>query len=257
LLVPDLLGVNPKFLMSEARLLSVTHGYWVTSLELQEIYKNLFPMRTPTGVLHDLPDVSLILKTREMKFARSGIIWVGNSLWGSNYGYVDHKGYLEVIQPLMTRNLPLAPIKIRDSAIRRAPNGEVLRSMAESQILIQSSVHEGTGLPLLEALGVGTIPITSDVGIAKEVLTGELAHLIVERNTDSFEKKIYEITASVNHLSTLCISAFDSYIEKVKSETIEWVKRETSFDESYGSFLKAVRVRLVWIYRFYRSRGNR
>jgi hypothetical protein len=257
MLVPDLLGANPEFFTSEARLVSVTHGYWVTSSELRQIYTLLFPLRVPTGVLHDIPDIMLIRKTRKMKLIRSGIIWVGNSRWGSNYGYVDHKGYVEVVQPLMKRNLPLAPIRIQDSAISRTPNGEVLRSIAESKILIQASVHEGTGLPLLEALGVGTIPITSAVGIAEEVLAGELEQLIVERNADSFEKKILEIGASVDHLSSLCISAFDSYIEKVSREAIEWERRETSFTELEGSFLKAVKVRLVWIYRFYRSRRNR
>jgi glycosyltransferase involved in cell wall biosynthesis len=192
-----------------------------------------------------------------MKLKRSGIIWVGNSRWGSNYGYVDHKGYTEVVQPLLKRRLPLDPFRIRDSFIRRIPNDQVLREIAESEILIQASAHEGTGLPLLEALGVGTIPITSDVGIAREVLTGYLEHLIVERNVNSFEHKIKEISTQSIELSDLCISAFDSFTEKIGAETIEWDRREINFSALDEKFSFAWRMRLIWLRRFYRSRWNR
>lgn len=257
MLVPDLLGANPEFLTSEARLVSVTHGYWVTSNELRQIYALLFPLKIPTGVLHDMPDVTLIRRTREMKLKRSGIIWVGNSHWGSNYGYVDHKGFAEVVQPLLKRNLPFAPFRIRDSSVSRTSNEQVLREIAESKILIQASVHEGTGLPLLEALGVGTIPITSDVGIAREVLIGELEHLIVERSANSFEQKIKELGTSSDEQSNLCISSFDFYIEKVSSESIKWDRRETRFDEMKMNSFVAAKMKLIWFYRFYRSRWNR
>ena len=257
MLVPDLLVANPEFLTSEARLVSVTHGYWVTSNELRQIYTLLFPLRFPTGVLHDMPDVTLIRRIREMKLKRSGIIWVGNSNWGSNYGYVDHKGFAEVVQPLLKRNLPYTPFKIRDSSVSRTSNEQVVREIAESDILIQASAHEGTGLPLLEALGVGTIAITSDVGVAREVLTGELEHLIVERSANSFEQKINELGTSSEKISNLCISSFDSYIEKVSNESIKWNRRETRFDELKIDFFAAAKVNLIWFYRFYRSRWNR
>ena len=257
MLIPDLLGTNPKFLASEARLVNVTHGYWVTSNELRRIYSLLFPQKIPTGVLHDIPDTTLILRIRDMKLGRSGIIWVGNSLWGSNYGYVDHKGYEEVVKPLLGRKIPFTPFRIRDSSIGRVPNAQVLHEIAESEILIQASLHEGTGLPLLEALGVGTVPITSDVGIASEVLTGELKHLIVERSADSFEQKIRELDASTHQLSILCFSAFDFYVEKACRETIRWDRHETTFDESGENFLVAAKIRLIWIYRFLRSMRNR
>ena len=256
MLVPDLLGTNPEFLTSEALLVNVTHGYWVTSHELSGMYASLFPSRIPSGILHDLPDLSLILRIREMKLKRFGIIWIGNSQWGSNHGYVDHKGYAEVVQPLLTRKLPFKPFKIRDSSVSRISNDQVLREIAESEILIQASTHEGTGLPLLEALGVGTIPITSDVGIAREVLTGQLEHLIVERSADSFELKINEIGFSALELSNLCISTFDSFAEKVRGETIEWDRREIQFGTLNRDLLAALKARLIWLYRFYQSTRN-
>lgn len=257
MLVPDLLGTNQEFLTSEGMLVNLTHGYWVTSFELKGIYARLFPSRIPSGILHDMPDISLILRIREMKLRRSGIIWVGNSRWGSNYGYVDHKGYVEVVQPLLTRKLPFKPFRVRDSSVNRISNDQVVREIAESEVLIQTSAHEGTGLPLLEALGVGTIPITSDVGIAREVLTGRLEHLIIDRSANSFELKIREIGTSTPELANLCISAFDVFAEKISGETVEWNRREIQFGTISGDFLTASKMRLVWLYRYYRSKRSR
>jgi hypothetical protein len=254
MLVPDLLGTKPEYSISETLMVNVTHGYWVTSQELKAVYTRLYPLRVPSGVLHDIPDISSILKIREMKLNRSGIVWVGNSQWGSNHGYVDHKGYAEVVQRLSRSDLPFNPFKIRDSSINRIPNGKVLLEIAESEILIQASAHEGTGLPLLEALGVGTIPITTDVGIAREVLTGQLEQLIVERSASSFERKIRELGESVSDLSQLCITTFDLFMEKIEVEAIDWHVREVTFDnldrESFASF----RIKLIWLYRFYRAK---
>jgi hypothetical protein len=254
MLVPDLLGTTPNFLISEQRLVNITHGYWVTSQELGNIYTDLFPTRIPSGVLHDIPDISLILGIRALQLKKSGLIWVGNSKWGSNYGYVDHKGYYEVIEPLTRRDLPTHPFRIKDSSIARVPNHEVVREIAESEMLIQASAHEGTGLPILEALGVGTVPITSDVGIAREVLTGELRSLIVERSLESFDHKIRRVAPSVNSLSEICISAFDRFIDKIKNERIRWDRREIYFETQKTNILATCRVHMIWLYRFYRSK---
>ena len=257
MLVPDLLGTHVNFLPSETRLVNVTHGYWVTSLELSRIYTQLFPLRAPLGVLHDIPDVSLILTVRKLNLRRSGIIWVGNSKWGSNYGYVDHKGYASVIQPLVKKKLQSNPFKVRDSSVERAPNDQVLREIAESEMLIQASAHEGTGLPLLEALGVGTIPITTDVGIAREVLLDELEHLIIERNVQSFEQKINELGTGSVELSRLCVSAYDNFIARVSGETIQWNRSETDFPPWTFDFVLCFKIRLTWVYRFFQMRRNR
>jgi glycosyltransferase involved in cell wall biosynthesis len=257
MLIPDLLGTTPNFFTSEQRLVNVTHGYWVTSQELDDIYTALFPNRKPAGVLHDIPDLSLILKIRALRLKKSGLIWVGNSKWGSNYGFVDHKGYFEVVQPLEKRELPTHPFRIKDSAKMRIPNAEIIRKIAESEILIQTSAHEGTGLPLLEALGVGTVPITSDVGIAREVLTGELASLIADRSTAAFEHKIRIAAPLVNSLSVLCMSAFDSYIDKVKNERIRWNRSDIYFGAKEVNYFTTCRVHMIWRYRYYRSKWKR
>jgi glycosyltransferase involved in cell wall biosynthesis len=138
--------------------------------------------------------------------------------------------------------------------VNRTPNELVLQKIAESEILIQASVHEGTGLPLLEAIGVGTIPITSDVGIASEVLTGDLEHLIVDRKEESFEFKIRQVLDSTSDLSSLCISAFDEFIKKIAGEKITWERRETHLAQVKVHLVNAFKVRFIWIYRYFRSK---
>ena len=256
MLVPDLLGTTPEFLTSEKLLVNFTHGYWVTSYELMDIYTKLFPTRIPLGVLHDLPNISLIMKIRALNLRRDGIIWVGNSRWGSNYGFVDHKGFLEVVKPLIKEFSPIYPFTIIDSSVNRTPNDLVLGKIAESEILIQASVHEGTGLPLLEAIGVGTIPITSDVGIAREVLTSDLEQLIVERKEESFEFMIRQVRDSTSDLSSLCMSAFDAFIKRIVGEKITWERRETHLTPIEWHLGNAFKIRLIWIYRYFRSKKD-
>jgi glycosyltransferase involved in cell wall biosynthesis len=257
MLVPDLLGIDPKYLISEARLVNMTHGYWVTSQELRALYTKHFPSRIPSGVLHDIPDISLILEIRKTKLSRSGIIWVGNTQWGTNHGYFDHKGYVKIVQPLSKMRLPFSPFRIRDSHTNRTPNDQLLHEIAESEILIQASTHEGTGLPLLEALGVGTVPITTDVGIAREVLEGKLEQLITERDVESFKRGIERVETDLRELSFLCSSAFDKFIDRIRGEVIEWDRRGIEVNTSDENFLFVWKIRLIWLYRFFQMRRMR
>jgi glycosyltransferase involved in cell wall biosynthesis len=132
----------------------------------------------------------------------------------------------------------------------------VLGKIAESEILIQASVHEGTGLPLLEAIGVGTIPITSDVGIAREVLTRDLEQLIVERKEESFEFMIKQVRDSTSDLSGLCMSAFDAFIKKIVGEKITWEQQETHLTHIEWHLGNAFKIRFIWIYRYFRSKKD-
>jgi glycosyltransferase involved in cell wall biosynthesis len=196
------------------------------------------------------------MKIRALNLSRDGIIWVGNSKWGSNYGFVDHKGFCEIVKPLKKEFTSICPFWLIDSSTTRTPNEEVLGKIAESEILIQASAHEGTGLPLLEAMGVGTIPITTDVGIAREILVGDLEHLIVERDKESFEIAISQVREAFLDLSNLCMSVFDAFIEKIAGERITWERRETRLTHVRGHSHSALKIRIIWIYRYFRSKQD-
>jgi hypothetical protein len=253
LLIPDLLGLHPLNQISEYQLLKTVHGYWVTSFELFHKYSEVFPSRVPLGVLHDLPNVEEILKVREMTLEQTGIVWVGNSKWGSNFGFVDHKGFSEIVKPLSRMFTRDFPFRIIDSASSRLKNLSVLMEIRKSRILIQTSENEGTGLPVLEALGVGTVPVTTKVGIAEEILSGEFSSLIVSKSVSDFYSKIMELGEPSEDFSRSCISLFDAYVFRVASEQIEWTRGAVEFtNDTYSWFVRA-ETRLKWLIRFFRE----
>lgn len=253
LLIPDLVGLQPQNQKSELSLINSAHGYWVTSEELLHGYKKLFPEKIPLGIYHDLPDIEMIMKIRNQNLKDGKVIWVGNSKWGSNFGFVDHKGFNEIVKPLSRRLSIGEKFRIVDSANTRIKNSEVLDAISRSCFLIQTSVHEGTGLPLLEALGVGTVPITSKVGIAQEVLTGKLTNLIVERNVESFYLKLQELEKAGEDLSKSCCDAFDKYISKVQNEKLKWERGDIVFASDRSRLIDAFKLRFKWLIRHLRE----
>ena len=254
LLIPDLLGLEEPNLTTESELLNCTHGYWVTSAELFEKYSLAFPERLPTGIFHDLPNIEAIVAKRNSWSSRSGVIWVGNSKWGSNFGFTDHKGFNEIIKPLSRLKSLANSIKIIDSAILRMENELVLDEIARSSFLLQASESEGTGLPILEALGLGTVPITTKVGIAEEILTGEFASLIVDRNVESFSKKIEGIGVPDPKLVQGCIELFDKYTSTILREELQWDKTKIIFSDFEPRLSNSLFILIKWFYRYARDK---
>jgi glycosyltransferase involved in cell wall biosynthesis len=252
-LIPDFIGLDPKHIEKEKLLLLSVHGYWVTCKDLETLYEINFKGRGPLGILHDLPDVENILNLRSKKLDRSGIIWVGNSRWGSNHGFIDHKGFNQIISPLSAKNYRCGRFRIFDSANIRISNQNVLLEIAKSHILVQASEHEGTGLPVLEALGLGTVPVTTNVGIVKEVLVGDLLSLVVPRNISDFDSKIQELGIPGLELANSCIEAFDKYVEKISNEIIVWERMDLYFDQISGSVFDLLLIKLKWMLRYLRN----
>ena len=131
-------------------------------------------------------------------------------------------------------------------------NDSVLKEIAERNFLIQASASEGTGLPLLEALGLGTVPITTEVGIAGEILTGEFASLIVDRNLESFFTKIDQIGLPDQEMIKGCIELFDDFVSKVACEELSWNRNEVALHDFEFEFVNSMSVYLKWLYRFSR-----
>lgn len=193
--VADHLGLNQKFLEEERKIFDFSHGYFTTNNELFLEYKIRLPSNPPLGIYRDLPDLELISKVRQefVKKEDNSVIWVGNSSWGSRYGFIDHKGYETIVLPLKEKlrtsnpDIVFREIDLADGYIS---NLEVLRQIAKSKILILASMSEGTGLPILESLALGTVPITTNVGIARDVLKGSLHSNIVSRDVEDFYKRV-------------------------------------------------------------------
>jgi glycosyltransferase involved in cell wall biosynthesis len=250
IVVPDFLGVSDKYFEYEKVLVESVHGYWVTCEKLAEIYSTSFPSLKPLGILHDMPDVNLIRDSRLVE-KKYDVIWVGNSEWGKRYGFHDHKGFHKQLVPaleILSKSYRNLSIRIIDSSKKSYLNSYVLNEIASSRVLVQCSKSEGTGLPVLEALGLGVTPVTTDVGIATEVLTGTLSKFIVEGSPESLACGMSLALQYSN--SDLLIQTFDSYIDRLQDENVCWEEPKEMTVKVESNIQSSIRVRLRWALRF-------
>jgi hypothetical protein len=149
-------------------------GLVTVSERLQDFYTSVGLVTL--GVLPDRPNCELIREVRSQNVARrpNSVIWVGNSKWGKYQGYSDHKGLNTKFRPfldLAKKNGIHVDSVILDSSEGKVSQREVILELASSELLLITSASEGSCLPILEALGVGTNVISTDVGIANLVST--------------------------------------------------------------------------------------
>lgn len=217
-LIADHTSNDPQRMMRDARLLQANVGLVPVSQRLFDLYSN--SGMHPLGILPDLPDVDLIREVRGQQIPKEidSVIWVGNSAWGKRQGYVDHKGLRSKFEPFLglavQSNLSLKSVTI-DSSLNRVNQGEVLRSLAGSELLIVTSHSEGTGLPILEALGVGTNVLSTDVGITN------LLSAVRVLPTDSTPKDYLDSYLKWRNdkiTSQECISVFEGYLIYVNQQ---------------------------------------
>lgn len=256
ILIPDLQGLDSHGNDAESKLLNFVDFYLVTSSELNFLYSKHFPSKVPGGLYRDMPDTSGISKIKMRKdFKREKrIIWVGNSKWGQRQGKIDHKGMRLIVNPLIELLEEEVPFKVIDSSSHLLPHGVVLEEIRKSSILLQASKAEGTGLPLLEAAGLGTVVVTTNVGVAPEFLTGRLAKLIVEPDVSSFAAGIKYAFDNFSQLSALLEARFDSYINEIRSDSIQYSgPPKTKSIDSFTSS-NSLLTRLKWIRRWFLAR---
>jgi hypothetical protein len=255
-LIPDFVGLETRFLQEEEDLLRSIHGYWVTCEILFQTYCQRFPGFSPSGILHDMPDDESIRRnysnSQELQ-----IVWVGNSAWGQRMGFTDHKGFYSLLIPLASRYRILRPeieFKILDSHKNRIMNQQVLNIIGRSRVVLQTSKSEGTGLPILEALGLGVVPISTDVGVAREVLTGVLSKFIVRPNTLDFQNALDEALQFTDR--DRLRGAYLEYLKRAEGEMISWEFRKIEFPKFQAEWRAMLEIRLLWLYRYLKSRKS-
>lgn len=262
--IPDHLGmISPKFLAAEEKFIPVIDFLTVTSDKLRDIYSQKFP-EIPVRILFDVPDETLLKQTKEEGIAREvDVIWVGNTSWGKRLGIQDHKGYEAFVAPLLTllkKESPTIRFKKVDRARSVIEHEEVLRMIAQSRYLLQCSKSEGTGLPLLEAMALGTIPITTDVGIAPLVLGDFCSELIVE----NYEEARLVIESGWNpRISEAMKEKYAEHMVRVEKSVTDLRSFVTSLDQSKkevnlkSTLFKrssAMKIDGIWAYRYLRAR---
>jgi glycosyltransferase involved in cell wall biosynthesis len=260
LLVPDYLGLEKRYFQKEENALAAVHGYSVTSKDLKSKYDLHFGIHHSPDILHDIPNLELVRSCRTLTKVDNSVIWVGNSRWGENFGYRDHKGLEKVLKPLITKsnNARLGfEFTVVDTVLERHSNAITVEMIAKNSILLVCSEHEGTGLPILEALGVGTLPITTRVGIAEEVLLGDLSELIVKRDSTDFFDRLALLKHIPQDLRKNCIHAFETYISNISEESIEWKGYQVPVVPSSFRVRNQIFVRAKWLFRYFRANSNR
>jgi glycosyltransferase involved in cell wall biosynthesis len=206
---------------------------------------------------HDLVDINTIHAHRDIeKIVSHRVIWVGNSKWGERQGKNDHKGFWGVIMPL-TKLLSdkSTTFKIIDSSRERLQHREVLEELSKSSMLLHPSKSEGTGLPVLEAALLGCFPITTNVGIAQELLQGEFSFLIVERDIKKFEKVVFLVN-ELGYLERLnLIRRAEVFLKEINDERIprNLISNKTTYP-LHLNLLERILLLMRWSYRFHLSR---
>jgi glycosyltransferase involved in cell wall biosynthesis len=214
----------------------------------------LMPEFPPKKILHDMPNRKMIEVTRanqlRSKQSKTRVIWVGNSKWGKKQGFHDHKGFYEVVKPLknLLQNCDSnIVLEIIDSGESRISYELVLQKIRDSDVLIQTSSSEGTGLPLLEALGLETDVITTDVGVASEVLGKGNTSKFIGKNLDEILSKLQKFSKTD---PTVLRNLYVSYCQVAESEKIPEVSRTTKTFSTNSSIFLIIQRYVKWYYRF-------
>lgn len=256
-LVADHLGEDDEYFKKEIYMSTNVHFYLVTSEILALRYSESLISSKFGGIFHDLPNLGLISELAQRCIPKENrAIWVGNSQWGIRQKRIDHKGLKRVIHPLVellkSSNNEIG-LKIIDSSKEKLSNSEVLLEIARSKFLVQASLSEGTGLPVLEALALGTFPITTRVGIVPELLSDEFSSLICHSSADEFFRSINQLQTETFPKSLAL--AVESYFVKVKQEVIPATARSvTPLSRFQNSILRETYFLTRWKLRYFLRR---
>jgi glycosyltransferase involved in cell wall biosynthesis len=141
--------------------------------------------------------------------------------------------------------------EIIDLAFGKKSHQDVLDKIAESSILIVTSDSEGTSLPILEAIGLGTFVISTRVGIATEVLSNPLIGKTVEQNCDDFFLAIEERMNQKIRDYSEAFFEFQKYMQLAQFESINPQKLSGIGLKIAPKFHVGVYLlKLRWLYRF-------
>jgi glycosyltransferase involved in cell wall biosynthesis len=252
LLVPDHLGLD-LFPDVESWLCSQVDGVLFTSRRLQALYRDRFKI-SYSQILHDLPETSLfsMISTEHPEHDCHVITWIGNSRWGYRQNIYDHKGLKRFALPAFAKLKQISPhfkFLIVDSAKKRLQPKAIRQLLLQSCCLVITSDSEGTCLPLLEAASLGVPVVTFDVGIARELLMGDLLGQIVPRDVNELTKVVMKTIQNESECSKQISTAWVEYYEKVNMDilNLDFCLPEVGrwrFEDGPS------RKRLIWFFRW-------
>jgi hypothetical protein len=262
-LIPDHLGLHASQWGSENKCLLACDFYLVTSEILHNEYSSRMCSFPPIGILHDLPNLDLIKevakKYPKIPNKKPKIIWVGNSQWGKRFGFKDHKGLKNIVRPLgviLSRHNACMELEIIDSSRKRLSQFRVLRKIRNSDILIQVSASEGTGLPILEAIGLGTEILSTPVGVFGELFENTDLRLLNSITAESIHLSLHQLLETRiadSHKSSI---AFQRYIEEILLEEIPLANKRKIEFLTTNRLKTRVKIEFIWFLRFVKFKAS-
>jgi glycosyltransferase involved in cell wall biosynthesis len=260
--VPDHLYSDDSELIESFELFENASSYIVTSKKLLDIYQGKFFIPAPYGIIHDKSIQSWPALQERNPNKPLKVLWVGNSKWGEWIGARDHKGLNSVILPaieMANREEQIVDFKCIDSSVKKYSHQEVLDQMKNADVILQFSETEGTGLPLLEGVLHGAIPITSDVGIAMEFIPASLKDFsIIQRDPNILSGRLKFLHENPDNIKKMRPLAHQAAVEFMLSAPNAWeefidstlkgpapARFKGEIPGRAKSFINSIRVRLL------------
>ncbi|MCB0698568.1 MAG: glycosyltransferase family 4 protein [Chitinophagales bacterium] len=194
---------TPEIKESYLRLFSKVHRFHAVSNAIAQEAIQYGADIEKTDVIYSCVDDSLLEKpiSRKKHSDTLHVISVGRFFWKKGYEYA-----LDALCELKKADVPFkytliaegdtpASIKYQIhqlglsdyvTIINRLPHDEVLTQIENADVLLLTSVEEGIANVVLEAMGIGTPVITTNVGGMSEVIVdGESGYLVPARDVSS------------------------------------------------------------------------
>lgn len=176
--VYDHLFLKPHEISERAQMFrDLATAYTVSSKKLDDIYRNIPEYPAPSGITSDGVDLSAFRprelgRLQELTDRPLRVGWVGNSKWGDDV-FDDPKGFHSILLPaiasLQAQEIAITPV-FADRQIGFIPHAKMPTYYSNIDVLVCTSLVEGTPNPVLEAMACGVPIISTDVGIVPEAL---------------------------------------------------------------------------------------
>ena len=181
----DFIGMEGEGVEDYARAINnYSNNYCVTSKKLYERYVNNEKFKNPTMIVHDICNFERFKPSNLERFENFNrylvVGWVGNS--ARMIDGIDLKGFHVIIKPVIQDLIKEGYCLKEHYADRnekwRKPE-EMPDYYSEIDLCICTSIHEGTPLPVLEAMSCGVPIIATDVGVVREVFGEKQKEFII------------------------------------------------------------------------------
>lgn len=168
----------------------------VSSGTLRKIYSASPHLFAPDAVLVDGVDLQRFQPSAKTTpdDGKLRVGWVGNSDWGTHKA-PDMKGFHGVFRPAMQvmEASNLAVQIVADRATTPVAYCDMPAYYHQIDVMVCSSLIEGTPNPVLEAMASGVAVISTDVGVVREVLGPLQQEFIIDRAPEALTEKLQKL----------------------------------------------------------------